>query len=125
MTGFWGYKVPDNLINGQVIFNNNNQGAQYPASGQPGLRLNGKSAYLIGYGSLVDLTTSGVDDIDTAKATITVNGSEVSVSDNSAITLYNLQGAKVAASESGAVTAPSNGVYIAVAGSHVAKIIVR
>ncbi|MCM1337853.1 MAG: alpha-amylase family glycosyl hydrolase [Candidatus Amulumruptor caecigallinarius] len=38
---YWSYTVPDNLKNGQVIFNNGSE--QYPAAQQPGLQLSGKS----------------------------------------------------------------------------------
>lgn len=38
---YWSYTVPDNLVNGLVIFNNGSE--QYPGAGQPGLQLAGKS----------------------------------------------------------------------------------
>lgn len=45
--GWWVYTVESELEMGRVIVNNNS-GAQYPASGQPGLELNGTSKVLRG-----------------------------------------------------------------------------
>lgn len=46
--GLYYYEVPSNLINGLVIFNNNDSGSQYPGQNQPGLSIEGKSKILNG-----------------------------------------------------------------------------
>lgn len=43
-TGFWYYRVPEHLHNGQAIFSSTrNSNPRYPANQQPGLPINGKS----------------------------------------------------------------------------------
>lgn len=48
VTGWWTYTVPSELAYGRVIVNNNNNGAQYPGGGEPGIKLSGKSIVITG-----------------------------------------------------------------------------
>lgn len=67
-TGWWVYEVPDNLKQGMVLVNNNG-GAQYPANGQSGLKLGGKSMVLTGT-TWSELITTGLDNLVTPTANV-------------------------------------------------------
>lgn len=100
-TGYWKYKIPDNLKSYcRVIINTNGGPDRYPADFEPGMEMTGKSMIFHTSGNG---WVSGVDDLY--------------IDADAPTEYYNLQGVRVAN--------PTAGIYIVRRGSKISKVVIQ
>lgn len=133
--GWYKYEVPEKHIAAgmAMVTDNKDNGNRYPANGQPGMPIGGKSIAFMHHGGTwtvtYDLTVAGMENIEadnTPRWDVTVNGGgQLTFNGTSECAIYDINGRTVSRLAPGASATLAPGLYIVRSANISKKLIIK